>query len=169
MREIPLTKGYVAFVDDEDFERLSQHKWTAVVTGKHIKRVYAYRRTSWDKTAKRQRGCVYMHREIMNAPAGMDIDHQDGNTLRNLKSNLRCGTRSQNLANNRRSLSGTGLRGVTLTARGEIAPYRAMCRGKYLGSFHDKFEAAKAYDIAAVREFGSFAKLNFPMAELLAS
>lgn len=168
MQEIVLTKGYVTVVDDENFERLSQHKWTAMVTGQHIKRVYAYRREGWDQSQRRWKRLILMHREIMNAPDGMDVDHENGDTLHNLKQNLRCGTRSQNLANSRRAICGTGFRGVTLTRRGERAPYRAMCRNKYLGSYFDKIEAAKAYDAAAIKEFGIFAKLNFPLAGLQA-
>lgn len=53
MAEIPLTKGYAALVDDGDLERVSRFKWTAVVTGKDIKRVYAYRRKDWNKGARR--------------------------------------------------------------------------------------------------------------------
>ena len=30
MKEIPPTQGYVAVVDDEDYARLSQHKWHGV-------------------------------------------------------------------------------------------------------------------------------------------
>lgn len=166
MREITLSKGYVAFVDDEDFDHLSQHKWSAMITGKHIKRVYAYRRSDWDQQKRRWRMSIFMHREIMNAPLGLDVDHQNGDTLFNLKSNLRCGTRSQNLANSRRAVGISGYRGVALTKRGEKAPYRVMCRSKYIGTYFNKIEAAKAYDAAALKEFGEFAKLNFPIGDV---
>ena len=53
MKILKLTKGYYAQVDDSDFEALSKHKWTALVTGTKIKRVYAYRRTDWDNVKRR--------------------------------------------------------------------------------------------------------------------
>lgn len=164
MKSITLTKGYIAIVDDDDFERLSAHKWTALVTGQRLKRVYAYRRTGWDNAKRRWSGMVLMHREIAKPIDGLDVDHIDGDTLNNQKQNLRPASRSENLANNRRAIGVSGYRGVALTKRGEKAPYRVMCRGKYLGEFFDKIEAAKTYDAAAIKEFGEFAKLNFPMA-----
>lgn len=160
---LTLTKGYVAIVDADDFVELSQHKWTAVVTGKHVKRVYAYRRASWDNALRRWRETIWLHRAVLNAPAGFDVDHLSGDTLDNRRSNLRLADRSQNLANNRRALGKTGLRGVTATCSGEKLPFKAMCRGKYLGTFETAELAAAAYDERAAKEFGEFAKLNSPI------
>lgn len=165
MRIIVLTKGYIACVDDEDYESLLAHKWSAVVTGKNIKRVYAYRRVGWDNSKRRWTGQIYMHRQITSAPKGMDVDHIDGDTLNNTRSNLRIATRSENLANNRRALGETGYRGVSKTNSGERAPYKVMFRRKLIGTFFDIEEAARAYDAAAIEEFGEFAKLNFPVAK----
>jgi hypothetical protein len=162
MKEIQLTKGYFALVDDDDYERLSQHKWTAVVTGKHIKRVYAYRRAGWDNANRRWTKTVYLHREIAMPADGVDVDHINHDTLDNRKENLRCATRSQNLANNRRARGETGMRGVVRTQRREKEPYQVMCRKKHVGRFFDLNEAAQAYDAAALKEFGEFARLNFP-------
>lgn len=164
MKHIMLTKGYFALVNDEDDEALSKHKWTAVVMGKRVKRVYAYRRTGWDNLRRRYTRTIYMHREILSAPDGFDVDHISGDTLDNQRENLRIATRSQNLANNRRAIGTSGYRGVSPTTSGELAPFKVLCRGKLIGTFHDKIEAAKAYDAAAVKEFGEFAKLNFPEA-----
>lgn len=163
MRTIPLTKGYVAIVDDDDYDAVAQFKWTAVVTGQTIKRVYAYRREGWDNANRKWRSSIYLHRAILNVPKGTDVDHINSNTLDNRRSNLREASRSQNLANNRRPIGVTGYRGVTPTKSGERAPYKVQCRGRYVGAFYDLVEAAKAYDKAAVEEFGEFAKLNFPM------
>ena len=162
MKQIELTKGYFAIVDDDDFERLSQHKWTAMVTGQNIKRVYAYRRTEWDNANRRWMKSILMHREIMQAVDGLDVDHINHDTLDNRKENLRCATRSQNLANNRRARGETGMRGVVRTQRREKEPYQVMCRTKHIGRFLDLYEAARAYDSAALKEFGEFARLNFP-------
>lgn len=165
MRTIPLTKGYIARLDDEDYDVLAAHKWTAVVTGKNIKRVYAYRRINWDNENRKWRGQIYMHRQIMGAPAGMDVDHIDGDTLNNIRANLRVATRSENLANNRRGFGVTGYRGVIRNKKDERAPYLVMFRQRRIGSFFDVEEAARAYDALAIKEFGEFAKLNFPVAE----
>lgn len=167
MKTITLTKGYVATVDDDDYERLSKFKWTAVVNGKFVKRIYGYRRAGWDKLTRRYTRTVWMHREIANPPYGMDVDHINRNTLDNRKANLRFATRSQNLANNRRPIGATGYRGVTRSVNGEKALYFAQIsvngKREYLGGFFDKAEAARAYDAAALKAFGEFARLNFPI------
>lgn len=156
MAHLLLTKGFVAEIDDADYEWLLQWKWTAVVTGKNIKRVYAYRR------ANVERKVLYLHRFILGAPAGSDVDHINGDTLDNRRGNLRIATRSQNLANNRRAIGASGFRGVTRTASGEKMPFATQFRGRVIGRFETAQEAARAYDDAARKEFGPFAKLNFP-------
>ena len=168
MKTIPISKGYHVIVDDEDYEHLSNNRWTALVTGKHIKRVYAYRRSDWDNSRRRWKRCILMHRFIIGVAEGVDVDHIDGNTLNNQRSNLRLATRSQNLANNRRAIGISGFRGVTPTTRGETLPFKAMCRGKLIGNYSSKIEAARAYDAAAVEAFGEFAQLNFPGGKRLA-
>lgn len=88
MRVIPLTKGQLAVVDDEDYARLSKHKWSASFNGWGY---YAVR----VKDGKR----IYMHREIMRTPKGKETDHRNGNGIDNRKKNLRICTRSENGAN----------------------------------------------------------------------
>lgn len=159
VKQIPLSKGYFTIVDDDDYEQLAKHKWTALVTGQNIKRVYAYRRFG----PRKQRGTIYLHREISAPPDGFQVDHINHNTLDNRKENLRHATCSQNTAHNRHARGETGFRGVALDKRKKIPSYRVMCRrGEYIGTFSDKLEAARAYDAAALKHFGEFAKLNFP-------
>jgi len=162
MKELILTKGFVAIVDDEDFEVLSQRKWTALITGQHIKRVYAYRRQMCDNGVRKWQKMILLHRAIMLPPDRTDVDHINGDTLDNRRSNLRLATRSQNLANNRRALGATGYRGVTTDKRAKSARYICQCGGKNMGYFDTPEDAARRYDAVASEKFGEFAKLNFP-------
>jgi hypothetical protein len=93
MKEIKLTKGKTAIVDDEDFDRLSQYKWQFAVIG------YA-RRTVYVK-GKKGRQTLYMHRDILATPSDMFTDHINGNRLDNRKENLRVCTQAENNRNRR--------------------------------------------------------------------
>ncbi len=96
MKEIILTQGKVAIVDDEDFEHLNAYKWHTVKARKTFYAVTCLPRIYGEKI-KRPR--LYMHREVIGAPKGMEPDHIDGNGLNNLRNNLRIVTHRQNLQN----------------------------------------------------------------------
>jgi hypothetical protein len=163
VKEIPLSRGLVALVDDEDFGRVSQFKWSAADAGRG--RFYASRGTM--KKGRRQ--TIYMHRFIMSAPAGCEVDHRNGDSLDNRRSNLRLCTRSQNQINRPTPTDKAfPWRGVT-TVNSAKRPYRVQIRttvGRrlYIGCFADPVEAARAYDDAARKYHGEFARLNFPEA-----
>lgn len=91
-KQIPLTQGQVALVDDWHYEELSQFKWYAI-WNQHTKTYYA-QRSDGNKA-------VRMHREIMKTPKGMICDHRNHNTLDNQEHNLRNVTNSQNRMNGR--------------------------------------------------------------------
>jgi hypothetical protein len=152
VREIQLTKGYVALVDAADFDWLSQWKW-------HFADGYA-RRTLRDHAG--QKRDVRLHREILGVGAGVIIDHADGNPLNNSRANLRVCTARQNSIN-RKGWSGTGVKGV-YPERGQPGKYRACIRIvgklKYLGHFQSIEAAGKAYAAAAQLHFGDFANLD---------
>lgn len=93
MKKIKLSQGKYALVDDKDYEFLNQWKWSAKTNGREI--FYAYRKENSRKTGK----TIYMHRIIVNAPKGMDVDHINGDGLNNQRKNLRICTRSQNQRN----------------------------------------------------------------------
>ena len=105
---------------------------------------------------------VHMHREILQAPEGVDVDHRDGNGLNNRKSNLRLATRSQNQWNKTAYKTNTsGYKGVTWDIqkgkwRVKIAVNR---RQIFLGLFDDLTEAGAAYAEAALKYHGDFANV----------
>lgn len=107
MKEIQLTQGQVALVDDEDFEYLNQWRW-CIRWSKNTQSYYAMR-TEYKPFQK----TIYMHRVIVNTPKGLECDHINHDTLDNQKHNLRNITHSQNMMNRRtQSNNKLGVKGV---------------------------------------------------------
>ena len=154
MKTIPLNNGYEAVVDDDDYEYLSQFKWRAKVKPKDGV-PYAVRSCG--------RHVLYMHREVMSFPDRL-VDHRNGNTLDNRRENLRS-CNAEESARNRgvRKDSTTGFKGVS-PATGDKKGYRArvyhLGKRYELGVFKTPEDAALAYNRAASRLFGEFARLN---------
>jgi hypothetical protein len=152
MKEIKLTKGKVALVDDDDFERINQHKWHALPAHRTF---YAVR----NDLSTGVRKYVYMHKEIMNTPEGMETDHVDIDGLNNQKENLRIATANQN-CQNRRPLTVKSSRFKGVSRRGSAWIARITVNRKLinLGYFRDELRAASAYNCAARAIFGEFAR-----------
>lgn len=158
MRQIPLTQDQVAFVDDEDYETLTRHRWRAQYNS-GAGSFYAGRNTSKDKKK------LYMHRVIMNAPLGVQVDHINGNTLDNRRANLRFASKSENGRNRGKQANNkSGYKGVSWGRRESkwYAYIQLNSKTKCLGYFDSILDAARAYDAAAIELHGAFAKLNFP-------
>lgn len=156
MAVIPLTKGYVALVDDRDYDRCAAHKWCAMVQPWGV---YASRK---DWTGGKPK-TVLMHRFVISAPQGLKVDHRDGDGLNNRRGNLRLATTAQNGANRRKQrTSSSPYRGVTLVKKTGhwLASIRVEGVLHRLGTFPDADSAARAYDAAALRLCGEFARLN---------
>jgi hypothetical protein len=144
-----------AIVDVEDYEKLAQYDWQ--LSESESKKCYA--------VCLVNRKIVSMHRVIMNAPAGMFVDHRYGDGLDNRKENLRIATMAQNQYNRRKTSRKTSskYKGVHLKKQYNKYGAEISCNGKrtHLGYFDNEIDAAKAYDEAAKKLFGEFAKLNF--------
>jgi hypothetical protein len=156
-KEIQLTQGKVAIVDDEDFEYLNQFKWhTLKLAGKF----YVGRKLTVSKCKRNQ---IFMHRFIMKPDKGMVIDHLDGNPLNNQKNNLRICTHSENMRNCKISINNTsGFKGVSFVKKNNTYKSAIKLNKKtiYLGYYIDPIDAARAYNEAAVKYHGEFANLN---------
>jgi len=155
MKEIKLTQGKVALVDDEDFEYLNQFKWYAH-KGKHT--FYARRVEKIEGKQSR----FYMHRVLLGLDVGELCDHEDSNGLNNQKSNIRKSTYSQNNTNKRvkanKKLS--NFYGVYKAKNRYKAAIGINKKTIHLGSFINEKDAALAYNSKALEVYGSFAKLN---------
>lgn len=148
MRKILLKDNRFALVDNDDFYRLNYFNWNYFNTG---------------YTARCVKGRpLYMHREVMNCPKGLCVDHINGNRLDNRKANLRICTKAQNQCHSKLSITNkTGFRGVVLHKSGKWrARISVKNKTKNLGYYQDKINAAKAYNDAAQMYYGEFASLN---------
>lgn len=160
MRTIPLTQGQVALVDDEDYEWLNQWNWYAIKNGNTF---YAARTSPSPSPF-----VILMHHEIIGKPEpGLQTDHIDGNGFSNQKSNLRMVTKSQNQMNQHHTTGSSRFKGVGWNSRDNKwqAHIRIDGKSKHLGYFVLEEDAARAYDNAAVKYFGEYARLNFPQGE----
>jgi hypothetical protein len=160
-RSIRLSSGETAYVDPEDYRRVSRITWRMKRSGKGN----SYPCGHLPRTGKRGKD-INLHRFILGAEPGVIIDHIDGNTLNNTRANLRACSNSQNLRNSRIDRKGkthSKYKGVYQIPDGR---WRAqiMCQYKKinLGTFASEKAAALAYDFHARKLHGAFARLNFP-------
>ncbi len=152
MKLILLTQGQFAIVDDADYDWLNQWKWCAL---KRRATFYAGRNIG----GRCNQRLVLMHREIMNAQNGQEIDHKEGNGLNNQRKNLRFCTHSQNMMNSRKQKGTSRFKGIYWNKQKQ--KWRAMItidhKRIHLGYFVSEKQAAKIYQKAANEYFGEFA------------
>ena len=151
-KEIQLTKGQVALVDDEDYEYLSQWKW-------HYSGGYAM----WRSHINGVKTTLLMHRLIMNTPDGLETDHINSNKLDNRRGNLRISTKPQNSANKPAPKNNTsGYKGVSWFKAGKLWTARLKVNGKliYCGYFKNIEDAVIAYNTEAKKHLGEFVYPN---------
>ena len=157
-KEIQLTKGQVAIVDDDMFDYLNQWKWQA--SEQKNGKFYAQRKIKVNSLRK----CIMMHRLIVNnTDIKLHTDHINGITLDNRKINLRICTNSQNQMNKKVQINNkNGLKGVSFNKEKKKYEVSITIKGNkiFLGYYFNPIDAAKAYNEAAIKYFGEFANLN---------
>ena len=167
MKEIRLSQGFVALVDDADASKLAALRWFAV---RHGRRMVAAANIP-DPARPGRRTTVLMHRLILGAGTGETVDHRRHFTnekkIDNRRENLRFASSSQNNANSRRKAGRVSsfFKGVSWYAREKKwrAQIHVNGRNLHLGHFEIEAHAAYVYDLAAVNSFGEFALTNFPV------
>lgn len=146
-----------AIVDEED-QDLRSHVWTS---WKHRKTFYAAAVIS----GKRQ----LLHRVIairMGMDSSFQVDHRNRNGLDCRRSNIRRATNSQNAANRAKTIrnssgyKGVGSRELASGGRSYSAQIEKNGKTYHLGTFSTAKRAAHAYDQAAVKLFGLYARTN---------
>ena len=160
MREIQLTQGKVAWVDEEDYERVNAFKWFALKLGNTF---YAVRNI----TVNGRRTIQYMHRFIIGDTLGKsDIDHADRDGCNNRNLNLRPCTHQENLMNqSKRENCSSKYIGVYWNKHAGkwMAGIRIDGKTIYLGLFDIEEDAARAYDVEAFKRDPIHCRLNFPI------
>ena len=155
-KQIQLSQGKYAIVDDEDFEYLNQWKWCINTHG------YAVRTQNIRiNPSKRIARIIKMHQVIMPPSESRQIDHINNNKLDNRKCNLRECTIQENQRNKSKPKNNTsGFKGVEKRKNRYRAALRVDGVRIYFGTFDCPIKAAKAYNEAAIKYFGKFANLN---------
>lgn len=152
MKFIELTQGKKTIIDDEDFNTLSKFKWS-------FSNGYAAKKITGNRN-------LFLHTLVMNPPAGKKVDHINGDSLDNRKSNLRICTQAQNLRNQKiGKRNKSGYKGVSYMKEGKrvkrwVVKIVLNYKQYHVGYFETKQEGAVAYNEAAKKYFGEFANLN---------
>lgn len=153
-REIVLTRGAVAIIDEKDYEEVSKFKWC--YDGRYASRGL------YDRSTKK-RSMQRLHTFLMNTPKGMNVDHINGNKLDNRRSNLRICSHNQNLWNyGKHRDNGTGYKGVILDKRYSRYQARIQVNKITYSSpwFDTPEEAHKAYKQLSKTHHGEYSNVR---------
>lgn len=146
---IMLPHGEFSLVDEDDLDRIEQYYWHTIKKSGYV--------LGWvDKEH------VYLHRFLMGAQTGTEIDHRNQSKRDNRKANLRFCTALQNGANKGKLANGKSSRFKGVARKYHRWTARAKLHGKriWLGQFKTEVEAARAYNEWALQTHGDFACLN---------
>jgi hypothetical protein len=156
MPYIDLTQGYVAEVDEEDWDDLMQFKWTVYnVKGRPKYAVRSWKEGGRTRTEK-------MHRRILGVTnPKVHVDHINGSGLDNTRKNLRVASASQNAAN-QAPYQGSEYKGVSFHKKDGLWHARIGFEKHihFIGAYKCARDAALAYNGAATALFGDYARLN---------
>jgi hypothetical protein len=159
-RRIYLGEGAWTILDQQDYYRIGNFKWTVIGNDGKF---YAVRNV---KIGQIKTATIRLHREIMNAPDGLLVDHKNGDGLDNRRSNLRLATRSQNQCNKPKIKTKATSKYVGVNFEKSRGQWAARIKHNHkqiwLGRFDSEIAAAKAHDEAAKKHHSEFARLNFP-------
>jgi hypothetical protein len=155
-KEIQLTQGKVAIVDDEDYIKCLRCKWCCnLIHGKYYAITVIKTNGKWKE--------ISMHRYIMKPKNNLQVDHINSNGLDNRKENLRLCTQSENKRNRIKNKNNTsGYKGVIWNKLANKWQSQIKYKNKliYIGIYSDIHKAAEAYNTAAIKYHGKFANLN---------
>jgi hypothetical protein len=155
---IDLGKGHVAVIDASDVSLVQGKLWRPIQMHGRWYAVHSF----GDRRSSRK---LYLHEAILGKCAGQDIDHEDGDGLNNRRQNLRRATKRQNQQNRHHVTGVSRFKGVYAGRQPGSWKSHIRIEGKmtHLGTFYDEEAAARAYDAAARKNFGQFARCNFPI------
>jgi len=160
MKEIKLTQGYVALVDDEDYEMVKYFKWH--VFKRKGGNCYAFAYIGRINNLCKE---ISLHQLVFrHVKDGYEIDHIDGNGLNNQKNNLRLCTHQENCRNKVVTKDSKLPKGVSLL-KDSYRNKRYLARIRFndklicLGTFYTEKEASDAYNKASIKYFGEFVRI----------
>ncbi|MGA2323963.1 MAG: AP2 domain-containing protein [Sedimentisphaerales bacterium] len=158
-RKIYLGLGCFTIVEPRDYYLIRHFKWFVHGNGSNL---YAARSALTNDLRSR---IIFLHRQIMDPPAGLVVDHRNCDSLDNRRANLRVVTQAINMRN-RRKRKNTSSRYIGVHFDKQRNKWSVHIRHNghkiWLGRFDDESAAARAYDAAAKKYYGEFARLNFP-------